>query len=263
MFWSMLRSTRERYWGYYEPLHDALLAMVDDPAVVPRDTTHGGVEDKFREFRFLDRSTLGALWQRWFSQERFLLEREDEAADMEAYLRFLVDSAPFRPVFKFTRATFRVGWLRQKFPDAYIVQLSRKPRDIWTSMWRQDTESSALFIPHSEAMVRDIGLELPGDPYLGFHALMLLADELCQEVVDDRWEYDEAVTGLDMWSTRHLIEPGLLETIPSIAVRSDSIGATGPHDDDWYDDQEQVVRSIVGDSVKQFVKSRNREPRAS
>jgi hypothetical protein len=112
-------------------------------------------------------------------------------------------------------------------------------------------------------MVRDIGLELPGDPYLGFHALMLLADELCREVVNDRWEYDEAVTGLDVWSTRHLIEPGLLETIPSIAVRSDSIGAKGPHDDDWYDDQEQVVSSIVGDSVKQFVESRNREPHTS
>ncbi len=259
MFWSLLRSARERYWGYYEPFHDSLLAMVDDRAVVPHDPTHGGVEDKFAEFRILDRPVLGALWQPWFSQERFVLEREDEAADMEAYVRFLIDSAPLVPVLKFTRATFRVGWLRERFPDAYIVRLSRQPRDIWASMWRQDIESSATFLSHSQVMVQDIGLELPGDPYRAFYALMLLADELCEEVVDDRWEYEEAVTRFDSWSTRHLIGPGLLDAVPSIAVRSDSIGVKGPHEGDWYDDQERVVRSMVGNSVRRFITGRNRE----
>lgn len=253
MFWSMLRSASDRYRAYYEPFHEGLLAMVDDEGVVPDDPSHVPVQDKFAEFRSLDRQTLGSLWRPWFGRERFLLERRDEAPDMEAYVRFLVDSTPLRPVIKFTRATFRVKWLRETFPDATIIQLSRKPRAIWASMWKQDQQISASFIPYTQTILQDLGLDIPGDPYRLFYAAMLLADEMCEEVVDDRWEYEAAVTDYTNWSTHHLIEAGLLQAIPSISMRSNLIGAEGPHESAWYDDQEQVVRSIVGSSVQRFL----------
>jgi Sulfotransferase family len=255
MFWSMLRSADNRYRTYFEPLHGQLLEMVDDDRIVPYDPTHAGVRDKFAEYRDLDRQALGTLWRPWFSEERFLLERDDEAPDLEAYLRFLIDSSSLCPVIKFTRATFRVRWLRERFPEARIVHLVREPRAIWASMWRQDREAAALFIPHSEAMSRDIGLDLPADPYSSFYALMLLADELCKDVVDDRWAYEAAVSDYTAWSNHHLIERGLLEAVPPLTVRDDPNNARGPHESRWYDDQEEYVRSVVGHSVERFVRA--------
>jgi hypothetical protein len=249
MFWSMLRSATDTYQAFYEPFHEDLLTIVDDGGIVPIDPSHHPVEDKFAEFRVLNRQTLGTLWRPWFGRERFLMEREDEAPDMEAYLRFLIDSTPLRPMMKFTRATFRVKWLRETFPDANIIQLAREPRAIWASMWKQDEQISATFIRNTQIIVQDLGLDIPGDPYRLFYAAMLLADEMCEEVVDDRWEYEAAVSNFASWGTRHLVEAGLLRAIPPIAMRGDSTDPEGPHDARWYDEQEQAVRSIVGDSV--------------
>jgi hypothetical protein len=253
MFWSMLRSDTDGYRAYYEPFHQDLLAMVDDGGIVPNDPSHFPVGDKFAEFRTLDRQTLGTLWRPWFGRRRFLLDREDDAPDMEAYLRFLIDSTPLRPAMKFTRATFRVKWLRQTFPDAIIVQLAREPRSIWTSMWRQDREISAAFFPYTQVIVEDLALDIPGDPYRVFYAAMLLADEMCEEVVDDRWEYETAVSDYANWGTRHLVESGLLHEVPPIAMRGNSTDMEGPYDAGWYDEQERIVRSIVGDSVQRYL----------
>lgn len=259
----MFRSASDRYRAYYEPFHTHLLPMVDDEGLVPKDPTHSGTDDLFAEFRLLDREVLGSLWRPWYGRERFLLGRGDEAADMEAYLRFLIDSSPRRPVMKFVRATFRVEWLRARFPDATIIRLVRRPRDVWRSMvardWGLEDGPYGEFISYTESMSRDIGLDLPGDPYRTFYALMLLADEGSENMVDDRWAYEEAVRDFTSWSTRHLIGTGLMEAVPPISVRTDSIGAES-HEGNWFDDQEEAVRSIVGNSVKSFMSDRTREP---
>lgn len=256
MFWNTFRSENDQYRAYCEPFHEHLLAMVDDKDLVPKDPTHTGIEDVFAEYRSLDRDALGNLWRPWFGRERFLLAPDDEAADMDAYLRFLIDSTPQRPVLKFTRATFRVEWLREKFPGATIVHLERRPRDIWTSMWGRDwgVEGGPFgsFIAYSESMANDIGLDLPGDPYRTFYALMILGNEMSEGVMDDSWAYEEAVRDFTSWSTCHLIETGLMESIPPIPVRMDVIGAE-IHESNWFDDQEEAVRSLVGNSVKSFL----------
>ncbi len=266
MFWSLFRAAGDRYRAYCEPFHEHLLPMVDNKGLVPNDPTHRDVDDVFAEFRNLDRDALGTLWQPWYSRERFLLEPDDEAPDMEAYLRFLIDSSPRRPVLKFTRATFRVEWLRRRFPGATIIQLVRRPRDIWTSMWGRgrdlEGEPFGSFLAYTELMAQDIGIELPGDAYRTFYALMLLADEVSEKVVDDRWVYEEAVGDFTVWGTRHLVGTGLMGAIPPVTMRADSIGAEG-HGDDWYDAQEEIVRSLVGESVKRFLFDSDRGARES
>ena len=57
----------------------------------------------------------------------------------------------------------------------------------------------------------------------------------------------------------HLIGTGLMEAVPPISVRTDSIGAES-HEGNWFDDQEEAVRSIVGNSVKSFMSDRTRVP---
>jgi hypothetical protein len=266
MFWSMFRTASDRYRAYCEPFHEHLLSIVDDKDLVDEDPTHTGINDVFAEYRSLDRDALGNVWRPWYGRERFLLKRGDEADGMEAYLRFLIDSSPQRSVMKFTRATFRVEWFREKFPGATIVRLVRRPRDVWRSMWGRDWgvggEPFGSFIRYSKSMAEDIGLDLPGDPYRTFYALMILGDEMSEKMVDDSWAYEEAVSDFTSWSTRHLIETGLMEAIPPIPVRTDSIGAQ-IHEGSWFDDQEEAVRSLVGNSVKSFLLDRDREPRTS
>lgn len=266
MLWSLFRTASDRYRAYGEPFHEHLLPMVDNKGLVPNDPTHQDVDDVFAEFRDLDREALGHAVATLYSRERFLLEQDDEAPDMEAYLRFLIDSSPQRPILKFTRATFRVEWLRRRFPGATIIQLVRRPRDIWTSMWGRgrdlEGEPFGSFLAYTELMAQDIGLDLPGDSYRTFYAVMLLADELSEKVADDRLVYEEAVGDFTAWGTRHLVGTGLMEAIPPITMRVDSIGAEG-HGDDWYDAQEEAVRSLVGDSVKRFLLGSDREGRES
>ena len=266
MFWNMFRSAGDSVRAYCEPFHEHLLEIVDDRHLIPEDPTHSGIEDYFAEYRHLDREVLGTLWKPWFGRERFMLERDDEAADMEAYLRFLIDSSPQRPVLKFTRATFRVEWLREKFPDSTIVHLERRPRDIWTSMWGRDWnvegETSGSFIPYTRSMAEDIGLDLPGDLYRTFYALMLLGNEMSEGVADDVWVYEEAVGNYTTWGTRHLIEAQLMEALPQIAIRSAVVPADN-HRGKWFDEQEEAVRSMVGNSVKQFLVDGDLGTRAS
>ena len=266
MFWNMFRSAGDSVRAYCEPFHEHLLEIVDDRHLIPEDPTHSGIEDYFAEYRHLDREVLGTLWKPWFGRERFMLERGDEAADMEAYLRFLIDSSPQRPVLKFTRATFRVEWLREKFPESTIVHLERRPRDIWTSMWGRDWnvegETSGSFIPYTRSMAEDIGLDLPGDLYRTFYALMLLGNEMSEGVADDVWVYEEAVGNYTTWGTRHLIEAQLMEALPQIAIRSAVVPADN-HRGKWFDEQEEAVRSMVGNSVKQFLVDGDLGTRAS
>ena len=131
---------------------------------------------------------------------------------------------------------------------------------MWGKDWGLEGGPLGSFIPYTKAMAEDVGLHLPGDPYRTFYALILLGDEMSEEVMDDSWAYEEAVRDFTSWSTRHLIETGLMEAIPQIPVRTDFIGAE-VHEGNWFDDQEEAVRSLVGNSVKSFLLNNHRQRR--
>jgi Sulfotransferase family len=256
MFWNLLRARSGEFTSYCEPFHESFLHFVDDPALVPLDGTHSGIADVFFEYRSLDRSTLGSLWRPWFAHERFLLREGDPAPDMKDFVEFLVSSSDRRVVIKFTRASFRIRWLRKQFPSATIIQLVRRPRDMWTSMWGRGRgfrgERYGAFTEYSDMMARDIGLDVPGDPYGTFYALTRLADECAAEVADDRWEYESAVLDFPKWALQHLTAKGLTREIPSVLLRTNSLGAEG-HPSDWYDAQEERTNNLVGPSVLQYL----------
>jgi hypothetical protein len=256
MFWNLLRTCSECFTAYCEPFHESLLGLVDDPALIPQDRTHSDVEDPFTEYRSLDRSTLGSLWRPWFGREQFLLQADDPAPEMREFIDFLVDSSQRRVVIKFTRASFRIGWLRRQYPSATIIQLARRPRDMWTSMWGRGRglrgERYGTFLEYADMMARDMRLSVPGDPYRTFFALTRLADECAAGVADDRWDYESAVDDFHDWSLRHLVETGLTPDVPSVQIRTNSRGAEG-HSDTWYDAEEATTDDFLGPSVLRYL----------
>jgi hypothetical protein len=256
MFWNFLRTCPERFTAYCEPLHESLLDLVDNPALMPRDRTHSDVEDVFLEYRSLDRSTLGSLWRPWFGREQFLLQTDDPAPEMREFIDFLVDSSQRRVVIKFTRASFRIGWLRAQYPSATIIQLARRPRDMWTSMWGRGRglrgERHGTFMEYAHMMARDMRLSVPGDPYRTFFALTRLADECAAGAADDRWDYESAVHDFHSWSLHHLVETGLTPDVPSVLIRTNSLGAEG-HPDTWYDAEEAITDNFIGPSALRYL----------
>jgi Sulfotransferase family len=258
MFWNLLRTSPEPFTSYYEPFHESLLHLVDDPELVTPHKADSDVDDQFTEYRSLDRSTLGSLWRPWFGRERFLLAADDLAPDMRDFIDFLVESSDRRVVIKFTRASFRVSWLRRQYPSATIIRLERRPRDVWTSMWGRGRglrgAKSGAFMEYTDMMARDIGLEVRGDPYRTFYALTRLADECAADVVDDRWEYESAVLDFHPWALRHLVETGLTRDVPAVSIRTSSLGAEG-HGSDWYDAQESSTDDLLGPSVLTYLET--------
>jgi len=256
MFWNLLRTSPEQFTSYCEPFHESLLDLTDNPAIIPSDNTHSNIDDPFVEYRSLDRSTLGALWRPWFGQQRFFLRDDDPAPDMREYIDFLVASSESRVVIKFTRASFRIGWLRTHYPSATIIQVARRPRDIWTSMWGRGRglrgERFGAFFEYTDMIERDIGLSVPGDPYRTFFALTKLADECAAAVADDRWDYESAVGDFRTWALHHLVDTGLTRAVPSVPIRTDSLGAEG-HSDAWYDEQEATTNALLGPSALHYL----------
>jgi hypothetical protein len=255
MFWNLLRTAPEHYTCYCEPFHESLPHLVDDPALVPPDITHSDIDDPFAEYRALDPVTLKALWRPWFGRERFVLGPEDPAPEMKSFLDFLVGSSDSPVVIKFTRASFRIRWLRAQFPSARIVQLIRRPRDMWTSMGGRGRplrgERFGTFMEYTDMMARDIGFSVIGDPYRTFYALTKLADACADGVTDDRWEYESAVLDPRNWALRHLVEPGLVREVPSVVFRTDSLGSEG-HSSEWFDAQEEATKGSLGSPLTSF-----------
>jgi hypothetical protein len=258
MFWNLLRTSPEHYTSYCEPFHESLLDLVDDPTLHPGDSTHTDVDDVFSEYRSLDRSALRSLWRPWFGRERFLLQADDHAPEMRDFIDFLVDSSEHRVVIKFTRASFRVQWLRNQYPEATIIRLARRPRDMWTSMWGRGRGLQGprfgTFMEYSDMAAGDIGLFVPGDPYKRFYGLTRLAEECAAGVADDCWEYESAVLDFHDWALRHLVGRGLTREVPTTVLRTTSLGAEGPPGE-WYDAQEADADHLLGPSVLQFLKA--------
>lgn len=270
MFWNLLRSTG-LYTCYYEPLHERLLQIVENPANAPHDTTHVGVEDYFAEYRCLDRDVLERLWKGWFSSKRFLLDEEDGAEDLAEYIDFLGSSGRKPVVIKFTRATLRARWLKHRFPAARLIYITRGPRDNWTSMLgrvpleplsgtpgrlgpRLSNTATRVggFDAYVTRIAADIGLHVSGDPYRMFYAMTRLANELTIPVADDVWSYEAAVSDFDGWCQAHLVGAGLAPVVPDVKVHRESLGEQR-HPAAWYQRQEAAVNALVGPSAYEFL----------
>lgn len=264
MFWNMLRSSN-KYTCYYEPLHESLLLYLEQPPTIPHDPSHLAVNDYFAEYRALSHSEFRTVWRPWFGREHFLALESDSLPELAEYLHFLMSNSARPVVMKFVRAGYRVRWLRAHFPDARLIHIERRPRDIWTSMWGREhsvvgrTTQRLLnqfgtrwarpkFWVYIGMIAADLGIDVDGHPYRTFYALTRLADEMVTPVADQRWQYEAAVGNFDTWCQRELLNTGLLDRPPDALPHRESIGARG-HSQRWYDKQEALVdQRLVGPS---------------
>jgi hypothetical protein len=120
----------------YEPLHERLLPWLIWP---PRTYEgHAFVGDYFTEYKGF--SAIPELFDPSWGVSRLRIEPNESADPLFRYLSYLIGTAfgrAPRVVLKDNRFTFRLGWLRTRFPAARIVHIYRDPADHWQSIVRR------------------------------------------------------------------------------------------------------------------------------
>ncbi|MBM2821859.1 MAG: hypothetical protein HW413_605, partial [Thermoleophilia bacterium] len=123
----------------YEPLHERLLHwLVWPPRVYEGHSYVGAYVDEYRGF-----SEIPKLFDPAWGVSRLHLGPEDDADELFRYLDYLVDASHTRApnvVLKENRFTFRLGWLKARFPHAHIVHVWRDRDDQWRSVVRRTQE---------------------------------------------------------------------------------------------------------------------------
>ena len=130
MLWNVFRQLPEAR-AYYEPLHDRIPDFLEFP--IQPDKSHLFVKSYFDEYK--DAPNAVDLHQSDFANHRLFLESEDQYPQLNAYIQALVKSVPFKKtaVLQFNRIDFRLAWIKQNFPNARLLHLTRNPRDQWYS----------------------------------------------------------------------------------------------------------------------------------
>jgi hypothetical protein len=138
LVFTLFRKTGE-YHCLYEPLHERLPEYLFWRLPVYKH--HFFVDDYFSEYKGFDKIPI-LFDPKWGNSELFL-PPEAEADELYRYLSYLIETAFGRRdkvVLQFNRATFRLGWLRAKFPEAKVVHIYRDKEAQWNSMVRRGQE---------------------------------------------------------------------------------------------------------------------------
>ena len=125
-----------RYYSLYEPLHEMLLEYLIWP-MLP-DDHHFHVENYQSELKGFDR--IPELFNPQWGSSQLYLTADAEADALYRYLSYLIGTAFGRSdkvMIKENRFTFRMAWLRAKFPQAKVVHIYRKKEDQWKSNLRR------------------------------------------------------------------------------------------------------------------------------
>jgi hypothetical protein len=112
LLWRILSADPSYIAYFYEPLHPELPKCVEN-----------------FEF-FLSYQMKAEILQKWspgFHINRFHLSKEQRYRELEEYLRELVCTGS---LIKFTRATLRLGWIMERFPSAFVINIVRDPRAV-------------------------------------------------------------------------------------------------------------------------------------
>jgi hypothetical protein len=130
-----------QYYCLYEPLHERLPEfLIWRPNPRPHDH-HFFATDNYAEMAQFDRIT--DLHSTKWGLRDFHLLPDAEADDLYRYMMYLIGSSfGRRPriMFKENRITFRLGWIRAKFPSAKIVHIHRDAESQWNSNVRRVQE---------------------------------------------------------------------------------------------------------------------------
>ena len=128
LLWNIFHNLPQ-YCAWYEPLHPNLLAHIK--YVEPKQD-HMGIDDYWQNYRRLE--NLKGYYSSSFGQDRIYLEKHEKWDELRQYIQFLIDSSANKiPVLQFNRMDLRLDWLKNTFPQAKILHISREPYDLWLS----------------------------------------------------------------------------------------------------------------------------------
>ncbi len=138
VLFTLFRTTGD-FYCLYEPLHEKLPEYLVYP--LRPDEHHLFVEPYFKEYRRF--REIPRLFKPEWAVNRLHLRPDEDAPDLERYLRYLVETASTRRdrvMLKDNRFTFRLGWLKARFPEAKIVHIYRDKEKQWASIVRRGQE---------------------------------------------------------------------------------------------------------------------------
>lgn len=116
--------------AYYEPLHPSLLSS---SRYISPKRNHHGVDDYWQAYRELP--DLDLYYSPTFGFERLALQSDESHLALKNYIYYLIHNNQQKKqvALKFNRIDFRLGWIKQNFPEAKIIHIKRNVRDSWRS----------------------------------------------------------------------------------------------------------------------------------
>lgn len=138
LLFTLFRKTGD-FYCLYEPLHEKLLEYLIYP--LRPDEHHLHVEPYFTEYKGF--TAIAKLFKPEWGVSQLYMPPEMEADAFYRYWSYLIGSAFGRKakvMLKENRLTFRLGWLRAKFPSAKIIHIYRDKQKQWNSIVRRGQE---------------------------------------------------------------------------------------------------------------------------
>ncbi len=258
MIWNLFRRLNNVH-TYYEPLHELLPSFLRCPAVPQRE--HFFVESYFDEYAGASEAL--ALHQNTFASDRIYLEHGDAHAPLKNYLDTLMDAIPEQALgfFKFNRVDFRLGWLKQQYPQIPLLHLARNPRDQWYSSvgaFRQVVENEIDFDHYfTTTWARDLCAQFPflASPYIEhayqrFYYLWKLSLIAGQRQADLSVMYEDVLAN-PMDQVAKILKFGGLYSEENLNSSVQYILANPErswvrdHEDAWFADLEQKCEAVL------------------
>ncbi len=114
LIWRVLKGDTKFTEAFYEPLHQ------NSPYERPPEVR----KPYIRNLDIVER------WSRRYSTEKLLLGRADSFPELKEYLDLILKD---NTIVKFTRLNLRLKWFTEHFPNAFIINIIRDPRDVCLS----------------------------------------------------------------------------------------------------------------------------------
>lgn len=139
----------KRFRCYYEPLHpNLILHLKDRMAAEPRHPKAANFSEYLDYY-----GEIAELFNPLYASEQSILRENDDAPQLEAYLRFLAQSHS-DVVLQVNRAFWCSAWLYRVFPEAHFVHIIRDPRAVvWSQLTRPSRQHVALVLPFRKQWV--------------------------------------------------------------------------------------------------------------
>lgn len=263
LLWNLFRNLPE-CTAYYEPLNER--RWFDPQTRGTRvDTSHQLVEDYWREYEAL--SHLSRCFRNEWNERRLYMDANASDPQMLEYLRALIAHAAGHPVLQFNRVDFRLPWLKQHFPSAKIVHLSRHPRDSWfSSLMSKDrcpreitiaefARFDELYLLH---WINDLQPYFPilrdptlKHPYQFYYCLWKLSYAFGVQYADYHLTYEALLAEPESQIAQLLAEVDLNPTAADKLAQL--VKPTGLHkwreyaDERWFHEQESICERLLDD----------------